>query len=365
MSLPRLDVSGRIPELARRLRRAGVSAIVVTKLENVRYLTGYSGSAGVVVVKASSAALFLTDGRYEIQAARELARAGCAADLFVGPPTKQVERMAAFLSKARRVAIESTATVGQREALARQLQGREILTASGWVEQLRRVKDEAEVSRLRAAARAADAAFARVLERLEVGVAEKDLAAELDYQMRLAGAAAPAFDTIVASGPNAALPHAKPSSRRIREGDVIVFDFGAVVDGYHSDMTRTVFVGDPAKKALRRFYEVVLAAQEEGLRAAKVGVPACKVDSASREVIKEHGLGDLFVHSTGHGVGLEIHELPWVSFGFNEPLRAGEAITVEPGVYKQGIGGVRIEDTIVVREEGPEVLTRTRKELVV
>ena len=240
--------------------------------------------------------------------------------------------------------------------------GVELVPTTGLVEKLRSVKDDGELDRIAEAARIADAALERVRPALARRPSEVEFGRLLDYEMRCLGAAGPSFETIVASGPNAAKPHHRPGPRRIEGGEPIVLDFGAVVDGYCSDMTRTVWSGDLRDRELKRAVEVVAASQAAGVAAVRSGVPCVEVDRACRAVIASAGWGDRFVHGTGHGVGLDIHEAPSVSAASTDTLCVGQVVTVEPGVYLPGLGGVRIEDTVVVTDDGCRSLTSTAKD---
>jgi Xaa-Pro aminopeptidase len=224
-------------------------------------------------------------------------------------------------------------------------------------------KSPAEIEQIRQSVRVNSEAYARTLRRVRLGMRERDIAAELDYQMRLHGAEKPAFDTIVAAGVRSALPHSQPTSRRLEENDLLLIDMGACLDGYMSDMTRMAFLGIPTKR-VRTLYGAVLEAQMAGIDAVRPGVTAARVDGAAREVLKRHGLDREFVHSTGHGLGLEIHEGPRIGKKDQTVLRAGMVITIEPGAYIDRFGGVRIEDTVLVTANGCEVLTPTTKEFV-
>ncbi len=240
----------------------------------------------------------------------------------------------------------------------------ELVATSGVVEKLRENKDEGEITRVAAAAAVADEALAVVLEMLPEHPTEVEVAIALDAEMRRLGAEGPAFETIVASGPNGAEPHHRPSARKIGHGDLVVVDFGARVDGYCSDMTRTIAVGQAElAPELRQVSAVVLASQDAGLSAVRAGVAAAEIDHACREVIEAAGFGALFVHRTGHGVGLDIHEPPWLGGLSDDILGCGQVVTVEPGVYVPGLGGARTEDTVVVTETGCEILTMTPKEI--
>jgi Xaa-Pro aminopeptidase len=264
----------------------------------------------------------------------------------------------------RRVGLEDqSVTWAQQREYAGAFEGVELVPAGALVEELRRVKDAGEVDRIRRACAIADDAFAALLPRLADGLTEQQFALELEFAMRERGASGNSFDPIIASGPNGSKPHHMPSARVIGRNELVVCDFGCIVDGYCSDMTRTVSLGDPGPDA-RHVYDVVLASQQAGRARVAADVECAEVDRASRDVIAEAGWADAFSHSTGHGVGLEIHEAPRVASTAGDTLLVGDVVTVEPGVYLPGIGGVRIEDTVVVSAAGAEPLTLTPKELV-
>ncbi|MCY3925165.1 MAG: aminopeptidase P family protein [bacterium] len=341
-------------------------ALVITNLANGRWVCGFSGSAMIVVV-APDDLLVITDGRYATQAPAELAAAGVDGRVVIADRgDEQKEAAAAAVSGLGRLALEADDVSWSRyRRFAREwFPGAELLPATGVIERLRRRKSPEEAARMAAAAAAADDALAEVLPRLAERPTEGEVAAELDYLMRRRGASGSAFDTIVAAGENSALPHARPGPRRIEPGDLVVIDFGAVVDGYRSDMTRTVCVGEPRPPGAR-LYEVVREAQQAGVEAVADGVSCADVDAVCRGVIDDAGWGYAFLHSTGHGVGLDIHEAPSLSSRSEEVLAAGEVVTVEPGVYLAGEGGVRIEDTVAVTDDGCRRLTRSPKTLVV
>lgn len=361
--LPPLDVGPRADRLRTKLPD-GVDALLVTLLPNIRYLTGFTGSAAMLLV-GTDHALFVTDGRYGEQAGTQLGDAGCDAEVQVhstGQRAVLMETLARW--GVGRLGLEAHGvTWATRDELDEAFGAVELVATRDLVEDLRRIKDSAEVARIAAACAIADDALAAVLGSLADGPTEREVALALEVAMRERGAEGNSFDPIVASGPNAAKPHARPSERRIERNELVVIDFGCVVDGYCSDTTRTVSVGEPDTEA-RRIWEIVRESQEAGSAAVVAGVEAAAVDAASRDVIVDAGFGGLFTHGTGHGVGLEIHEAPRVASTSGDTLTTGHVVTVEPGIYRAGVGGVRIEDTVVVTAEGRDVLTNAPKELV-
>ncbi|HEX5616475.1 MAG TPA: Xaa-Pro peptidase family protein [Acidimicrobiia bacterium] len=363
-ALAPMDVAGRLPRLRALLESRDLPALLVTRLPNVRYLTGFTGSAAVLLVTPDDT-LFVTDGRYRDRSADELAAAGVAARIEIAAtPASQQEILGAAVGGLVRLGLEDQAvTWAQQRQFAEWFPGVDLDAAGTPVEELRRVKDAGEVDRVRAACAIADDAFAELLPRLAQGVTEREFAVALEFAMRARGAERNSFDPIIAAGPNGAKPHAVPTDRPVGAGEMVVCDFGCVVEGYCSDMTRTVLVGT-VSDAAREIFDVVLASQRAGRDAVRAGVECAEVDRASRAVIDDAGFGDAFLHSTGHGVGLEIHEAPRVSSVARDTLLVGDIVTVEPGVYLTGVGGVRIEDTVVVTESGAEPLTRTPKDLV-
>jgi Xaa-Pro aminopeptidase len=364
-SLPAMDVAGRAGRLRGLFPAAGVDALLVTFLPNVRYLTGFTGSAATVLV-TRDALVFTSDGRYRTQAAEQLAAAGVEAVIEIGVTmAAQREAVARAVDADARVGLEAHAvTWAQQRELAEAFSGHELVPTDGLVEQLRRVKEPGEVARIRAACAIADDALGALLPRLADGPTERDFGLDLEVEMRRRGASGNSFDPIIASGPNAAKPHARPTGRAIGRGELVVIDFGCVVDGYCSDMTRTVSVGDPGPDA-RHIWDVVRASQLAGRDAVREGVDCADVDKACRDVIADAGWAEQFVHGTGHGVGLEIHEAPRVAATARDTLERGSIVTVEPGVYLPGVGGVRIEDTVVVTPGGSDPLTEFPKELLV
>ena len=365
LTVDSMPVSGRISGLRAVLGDSGCDALLVSNLTNVRYLTGFTGSAGLLFVLPGEVVL-VTDGRYESQAAEQLQATGADVSVSVSPGPGQSALARDLVTSAGVTTLGLEAAhvtwARQRAFEAEWFAGLELVPTTGVVEALRAIKDEPELERLAEAARIADAALDSVRPRLADGLTEAEFGRRLDFEMRELGASGPSFETIVASGPNAAKPHHRPSHRTIQPGEPIVLDFGALVDGYCSDMTRTVWVDGIGNPELRRVYEVVMASQAAGVAAVAAGVPCVEVDRACREVIAEAGWADRFVHGTGHGVGLDIHEAPSVSAASTDTLVAGHVVTVEPGIYLPGVGGVRIEDTVVVTDEGCRPLTSTAKD---
>jgi len=358
--LPPMDVPGRLDRLRERLGHLGVDALVVSDLTNIRYLTGFTGSSAALMV-TTGRALFVTDGRYRTRAGAELAEAGVDAEVEIGTEAPDVT-VAAAATDVDRLGLEAdSVTWSAQRRWAGELFKGELVPTAGVVEDLRLTKDAGEVARIRAACAIADAALAEVRPLLGEGPTEREFGLELDATMLRLGAADLSFETIVAAGDNGARPHHSPSDRRICDGDLVVVDFGAMVDGYHSDMTRTIAVGDVGPERTRML-EVVLASQAAGVEAVAAGVEAAEVDGVCRGLIADAGWGEAFVHGTGHGVGLDIHEEPRVSGRSTATLTAGHVVTVEPGVYLPGLGGVRIEDTVLVTGDGCERLTLAPKD---
>lgn len=358
-----MDVAGRVGRLRERFDDAGVDAMIVTAMSNVRYLTGFTGSAGLVVVTPDRAAL-VTDGRYADQAPVQLAAAGAAVEVEVSSDA-QDRVVAEIVGGSARVGLEADSVVwSTQRRYERLLEGCQLVATGGVVESLRIRKDAGEVDRMARAAAIADAALAEVRAMLLDRPTEAEFGLALDTAIRRHGASGNSFETIVASGPNGALPHARPTDRKIADGDLVVLDFGAVIDGYCSDMTRTVAVGE-LSATQARMAECVTDAQSAGVAAVRSGATSRDVDRACREVIDGYGWADRFTHGTGHGVGLDIHEAPRVSSASDATLEAGFVVTVEPGVYIDPHGGVRVEDTVVVTDTGCTVLTKSPKSLSV
>lgn len=354
-------------EFALRRRRAAVAldtgkldALIVSAAPNIRYLTGFTGSNGLILLWPGGACLF-TDPRYEIQAAGE---ADSPVRVVRGPLQPALMKLAAR-KRFRRVGFEaSRLAFDAYEQLRAQLPlGAVLEPVSGLVDTLRTIKTSREIDLIRRSVALNSDAFARAIRKVRPGATESALAAEIEYRMRLLGAEKPAFDTIVASGARSALPHAQPGAYPIRRNQLLLIDMGASREGYASDMTRMAFLGRPGPR-VRSIYRAVLEAQLAAIDAVRPGVRAGDVDRAARRALRAAGMEKAFVHSTGHGLGLEIHEAPRIGRRQETPLLPGMVITIEPGAYFEGFGGCRIEDTIVVTSSGCEVLTPTAKELL-
>jgi Xaa-Pro aminopeptidase len=336
-----------------------LDALLVSFSPNLRYLSGFTGSNGALLVLRGKSILF-TDPRYQIQAAKE---STCRIRIVKGP---LVMGLLAAIQKlgVRRIGYEpARMTCDFYEAVKSRLSLRASLEpVEGWIEELRMVKSAAELARIGRSVETNSRAFEQTIARVKPGIKEQDLAAELEYRMRRLGAEKPSFETIVATGSRSALPHAQPTAARLNAGDLVVVDMGAFQEGYASDMTRMLSVGPPNAR-VKRMYRAVLEAQLAAIDAVRAGAATARVDAAARKVLRSFGLDHAFIHSTGHGLGLEIHEPPRLGKRDRLRLKAGMAITIEPGAYLEGFGGVRIEDTVVVTANGCEILTSTSKDL--
>ena len=352
---PRLDT------VRRRLADLGADAALLTFLPDIRWVVGFTGSNGVLLV-TPGATHFITDGRYRAQAEREVE----GAEIHV-PGYKLFEYIAehALLGEAGTCVVQSDhLTVAQLDRLRGLMQAIRFQPASKLLVEAVASKSEDEIERIRAAQKITDSVFTDLLSMVKPGVAELDLSAEIVYQHLKRGCEWMAFEPIVASGARGALPHARPTNNAIEPGDMVVIDMGGVKDGYCSDMTRTVAVGEPGDEA-RKVYQVVLDAQEAAIEAARSGMTGRELDQVARGVIDEAGFGDAFSHSLGHGIGLQTHEWPALSSRVEDVLPVGAAVTIEPGIYLTGKFGVRIEDIVVLNEEGCVNLTNSPKELLV
>jgi Xaa-Pro aminopeptidase len=354
----------RLTELRESLVTEGLDAILITQPENRRYLSGFTGSAGVLLISQDEAVL-ATDFRYYEQVGKQ------APDFRLAKITDKFKTLLPELVQqigAESVGFESAhLTVDQYQEWQEVTEGAvstsrfELVPTKELVEEIRAIKDEDELSKIKKAIALADEAIAHIAGFIEPGMKEKEVAWELEVFMRIHGAEKLAFDLIVGSGPNGAMPHATVSERVVQAGEPIVIDLGAVVDGYNSDLTRTICAGQPDDK-FREIYEIVLEAQLTAEQNIRPGMTGKQADGIARQVIEEAGYGENYGHGLGHGVGLAVHEKPVVGRLSKDVLEPGMVFTVEPGIYLPGWGGVRIEDIVVMREDGVEVLTQASKE---
>jgi Xaa-Pro aminopeptidase len=354
---PHPEPASRRARLLRQIRRDKLDALLVTNVHNVRYLSGFLGDDSALLVTPERTYL-LTDSRYAEQAEGETHGIG-----IVVRKKGMMSIAAATARKAgvRTLGVEArTMTMAEAEEFRRSLPQAEIKPTRGMVERLRIIKDPSEIAAISRAAEIADEAFRLTLARIAPGQTEREAALTLERTMEDLGADEPAFPTIVAAGERSSLPHARPTDRRIRRGEALLFDWGARWKGYASDLTRVVFL-DRIQDDFERRYRLVLTAQRRALARVRVGCSAGKLDAAARSYLKAHRCGKYFGHSLGHGVGLEVHEAPGIASGQATLLKAGMVITIEPGVYVPGQGGVRIEDLVLVTRNGPRILTASPK----
>ncbi len=355
----------RLAALRRRLDAEEAEAALITLPANMRYLTGFEGlfddSISAACLVTADFARFYTDFRYA--EAATAAAVGTPWAIHIQKDSMYVELCGELQAEGiATLAIESSVPYGRFKFISEQFAGR-VLVVEQWVEELRQIKETAEIDAIQRAAALTDAGFDHILGFIRAGLREVDVAVELEGFMRRAGSEGLAFDSIVASGPNSARPHAGVTDRVIAEGDFLKLDFGARVDGYCSDMTRTVVVGS-ATEQQREIYAAVLDASEAAIAGARAGMAGCDIDGIARRLLTERGFGENFGHGLGHGVGLAVHELPSVGKASRPPVRSGSIITIEPGVYVPGLGGVRIEDLVVVEDGGVRVLSHSPKHLI-
>lgn len=362
MAFANLQYLDRRRKLSARVAALRVDSYLVTHPTNVRYLTGFTGSNAALLVNKDLSAAIATDGRYTSQIAEEV---GDIEPLITRHPAEDLLKE---VPSGRRVGYDSArTTVAELKRLEAVVPaGVTLVAMGGSLESLREIKDANEIARLEEAAQISVDALAGLLEagELRAGRSEREVAADLEYRMRLLGAERFAFDTIVASGPNSALPHHAAGDRVIEDGDLVTLDFGAYYRGYNSDMTRTFCVGHATEWA-KEIYGIVLEAQLAGVEASTPGTMLTDIDAACRDIITDAGYGEYFVHSTGHGVGMDVHEEPAARSIDTGPLLENSTLTIEPGIYVPGKGGVRIEDTLVITSGAPRVITPAPKELTV
>ncbi|GJM25453.1 MAG: peptidase M24 [Phycisphaerae bacterium] len=356
---PPKQFQDRLDQVRHAMRQKSIPAMLVAHPADYFYLTGFTGEDSAILVTGRSVTV-VTDGRFEGAARKEV---GWAKVRFrKGELTPELVSVVQS-SRCARLAIQSNhMTVATRDALKKGLRGVRLVDAPPTLSELRECKSATELKKIDVAIRVAETAYRAMLKTIRIGQTELELAARLEYEMKRRGSTEPAFGSIVAIDANAALPHAVPGQRRVKKGCLILFDWGATVDGYRSDLTRTVFVGSIPSK-FEAIYEAVLTSQKKAIAAIRAGVRMCDVDTIARHHIVDCGYGERFTHGLGHGLGLDVHESPSLSWRSDQKLRAGMVVTVEPGVYLPGLGGVRIEDDVRVTGKGCQVMSHLSKSL--
>ncbi len=350
----------RVEKLRKKMQEENLDSFLVTSPYNLRYLTNFTGTTGLAVITLEKA-FFITDFRYTEQATAQAQ--GFEIIKNVGPIFDEVANLVSK-EELHSLAFEETTVSFLEYSVLEEIIDAELVPVSQMIEELREVKDEEEIAIIEKACHIADMAYDHILKMIHPGMTEIEVANQLDFYMRSLGASGVSFDTIVASGLRSAMPHGVASKKIIEQGDLITLDFGCYYEGYVSDMPRTFAIGDPGEK-LKEIYQIVLEAQLAVLEVAKPGVTGKQLDAVARDYITKHGYGEAFGHSTGHGIGLEIHEGPNVSVRAEKQFVPGNIITDEPGIYLPGIGGVRIEDDLLITSDGNRVLTHSPKELII
>ena len=350
----------RIEKLRALMEKAIIDAYLVTSPANLRYLTNFTGTAGMALITLEQA-FFITDFRYIEQASEQIQ--GMTIIQHQGDIVSEILKLMESES-VNVLGFEDAVMTYADYSIFEEVIGAELAPASGLIEKLREQKDDGEIAIIEKACAIADEGFDHVLKMIRPGMTEIEVANQLDFYMRSLGASGTSFETIVASGARSALPHGVASEKMIEQGELITLDFGCVYQGYVSDITRTFAIGDPGQQ-LKDIYQIVLEAQKKVLEVAQAGVTGSQLDAVARDFISEAGYGEAFGHSTGHGIGMEIHEGPNISRSNDEPLMEGNVITDEPGIYLPGLGGVRIEDDLVILAEGNRILTQSPKELII
>lgn len=355
-----IHVTKRVDALRAKMREEDLTGFLVTSPFNLRYLTGFTGTSGLALITLDEA-FFVTDFRYTEQAAEQCQ--GYEIVLQKNSLYEEVKRLAEA-RKLDAIAFEEEQVTFAQFGVLQELLPERFVPVSGMIEELREVKDAAEIATIKKACTISDAAFTHILGFIQPGMTEIAVANELDFHMRSLGASGVSFETIVASGLRSAMPHGVASEKKIEKGDFVTLDFGCYYNGYVSDMTRTIAVGEPSEK-LKEIYQITLEANLKVTEAARPGITGIELDAVARDHIASFGYGEAFGHSTGHGIGLDIHEAPNVSFRAAKAFVPGNIITNEPGIYLPGIGGVRIEDDLIITETGNEPIVLSPKELII
>jgi len=350
----------RVEKLKEQFNKYNIDAFLVTHLPGIRYLSGFSGSNGICLIQENTR-FFFTDPRYKEQSKLEVS------DFEIILTERDLIReakRACYLSPKLRVGFDAKyLTIDDYSLLRKSIPQKNLVLTNLCIDSIRAVKDTNEIEEISHAAEITDNIFTELLHIIKPGIAELDISAEISYRIKKAGASSDAFDPIVAFGDHAAITHAEPGMKKLKKGEGIIIDFGCVWNGYRSDITRTVFLGNPSG-IMKKIYNVVHSAQQEALGSVRAGIIARELDAVARRYITAHRFGKYFSHSLGHGLGLEVHEMPRITRTNSDPLAAGNVITIEPGIYIPGIGGVRIEDDVAVEEEGAKILTNAPKEMI-
>ena len=342
------------------LRREKIDCLLVTNMPHVRYLSGFTGSNGMILLTPRRA-YFLTDFRYLVQAQKEVKN--CKVTIADRELTSELPKLSE-LSKKARVGVEAAhMSLKMLDKLKDLLPKVDFRPTENLIESLSRIKDADEIKKIKKAIRIADKAFADILGSLKPGVTEKEIAFEMEYNMRSMGAESIAFDIIVASGQRSSMPHGIASTKKLRKGDFVTLDFGCIYQGYASDITRTVVLGKATEKH-KKIYDVVLTAQKKACKAVKPGLACSRLDGVARDIIMKAGYGDYFGHGLGHGIGLAVHDNPSLNPRSTDTLAEGMVVTIEPGIYIPNWGGVRVEDDVLVTSSGGQILSKSPKELI-
>ncbi len=351
----------RVEKLQERLANESLGGMLVTNLTNVRYLSGFTGSAGSCLI-LDQKSYFISDGRYLTQSKEQVQDMEIIIDTG---SHLQIIKDNDLISNGTTLGFEADfLSVNQMNKLRELFPDTQWEATSRFVEEIAAVKDKSELRAIRAAVDITDEVFDQLIPELRIGSVERKVAAKISFAYKILGADGDSYDPIVASGPNSALPHAVPSDREFQDGDFVVMDFGALYQGYHADMTRTVAIGSVTDRH-REIYSVVQEAQKRGCEAAHAGMTCRELDAVTRDHITEQGYGDYYVHGTGHGLGLEVHTMPRLSQISDDTLLENYVVTIEPGIYIPEFGGVRIEDDVIIQNDGCEILNRSTKDLLV
>ena len=356
-----MSFENRVNNVKAKLSMAGLDGMYVTNLTNVRYLTGFTGSAGSMLILENTQ-YFFSDGRYKEQSKEQIKN--CKIEIVGSSHVAAIEKLG-LLSSDMNIGFEadhvSVTLFNSFKKLFPKVNWR---STGGIIEKIAAVKDMLEINSLKTAIEITDKVFDQIIPELKIGAVEKDISAKISYLFKTNGAEGDSYESIIGSGYLGALPHARPSDKAFEKGDFVVMDFGALYNGYHADMTRTIVIKHATAKH-KEIYDIVLAAQLAGISAAKAGITGAELDMVCRQIIIDGGYGNKFIHSTGHGLGLEVHTYPRISAYNKEPLLENYVITIEPGIYIGGWGGVRIEDDCLIKKDQCLPLNRSTKEMLV